>query len=82
MSRWPNGVFLKFTSGDQLGPIESVQVEPLEPGATTDVSVNMIAPSTAGMYQGQWRMCTPTGSYFGGMMSWHGIIRLVLVAKK
>ncbi|KXJ12439.1 uncharacterized protein C6orf106 homolog [Exaiptasia diaphana] len=68
INRWPSGVFLKFTSGDQLGPISAVQVEPLEPGTTTDVSINMIAPNMTGMFQGQWRMCTPTGSYFGDVI--------------
>ncbi|XP_031549630.1 protein ILRUN-like [Actinia tenebrosa] len=66
--RWPSGVFLKFTSGDQLGPIKSVEVQSLAPGEAADVSVNMISPNTPGMYQGQWRMCTPTGSYFGDVI--------------
>ena len=65
-TKWPDGVFLKFTSGDQLGPINMVNVKPLEPGETTDVSVNMMSPSKIGIFQGQWRMCTTVGQYFGG----------------
>lgn len=63
---WPFGVFLKFTSGDQLGPVNLVSVKPLDAGEYYDLSVNMISPGKTGMYQGQWRMCTPTGQYFGG----------------
>ena len=63
---WPNGVFLKYTSGDQLGPVNLVSVKSLSAGEFYDLSVNMISPAKTGMYQGQWRMCTPSGQYFGG----------------
>ena len=63
---WPTGVFLKYTAGDQLGPINMVSVKPLDASEYYDLSVNMISPEKTGMYQGQWRMCTPTGQYFGG----------------
>lgn len=43
-----------------------VMVRSLEPQEIADVSVQMCSPSTAGMYQGQWRMCTATGLYYGG----------------
>lgn len=26
----------------------------------------MISPPSSGIYQAQWRMCTPMGQYFGG----------------
>ncbi|XP_032220716.1 protein ILRUN isoform X2 [Nematostella vectensis] len=68
--KWPNGVFLKFTGGDQLGPVSSVTVQPLDPGECVDVSVNMFAPDRTGMFQGQWRMCTPTGSSYFGDVIW------------
>ena len=64
--KWPSGIFLKFTSGDQLGPVNVVSVKPLDSGEYYDLSVNMISPGKTGMYQGQWRMCTPSGQYFGG----------------
>lgn len=63
---WPSGVFLKYTAGDQLGPVNLVSVKPLEAGEHYDLSVNMISPGKPGMYQGQWRMCLPSGQYFGG----------------
>ena len=67
--KWPRGVFLRFTHGDQLGPLTMVLVEALQPMNSTDVSIQMISPSKNGIYQGQWRMCTPTGQYFGGEFS-------------
>ena len=63
---WPSGVFLKYTAGDQLGPVNLVSVKPLDAGEYHDLSVNMISPGKPGMYQGQWRMCLPSGQYFGG----------------
>ena len=63
---WPSGVFLKYTAGDQLGPVNLVSVKPLDAGENYDLSVNMISPGKPGMYQGQWRMCLPSGQYFGG----------------
>lgn len=65
---WPTGVFLKYTAGDQLGPINMVSVKPLDASEYYDLSVNMISPEKTGMYQGQWRMCTPTGQYFGDVI--------------
>ena len=59
-------MFLKYTAGDQLGPVNMVSVKPLDAGEYYDLSVNMISPGKTGMYQGQWRMCTPTGQHFGG----------------
>ena len=64
--RWPRGVFLKFTYGDQLGPITFLLVNAVEPMECSDVSVEMISPASDGIYQAQWRMCTPMGQYFGG----------------
>ncbi|XP_075766425.1 protein ILRUN isoform X3 [Pelodiscus sinensis] len=63
---WPPGVCLKYVGGDQFGHVNMVMVRSLEPQEIADVSVQMCSPSTAGMYQGQWRMCTATGLYYGG----------------
>ena len=63
---WPPGCSLKFVAGEQFGTIDRAMVDALQPGAVTDVSVDMISPSSNGMFQGQWRMTTPTGMYFGG----------------
>ena len=41
-------------------------VEALEPGQMYDLSIEMISPSHPGIYEGQWRMTTPSGMAFGG----------------
>ena len=37
----------------------------VDPGKETDLSVAMTAPSTQGTFQGNWRMSTAAGVYFG-----------------
>ena len=67
-------MFLKYTAGDQLGPVNMVSVKPLDAGEYYDLSVNMISPAKTGMYQGQWHMCTPKGQYFGGKITFWSLI--------
>lgn len=43
-------------------------VKSLDPQEMTDVSVQMKSPTAPGMYQGQWRMCTATGLFYGGRL--------------
>ena len=52
--------------GYQLGNTERVMVDALAIGEECDISVSMTSPKSAGMYHGQWRMTTPTGTLFGG----------------
>lgn len=66
---WPHGVQLKYTGGDQFGHVNTVMVKSLTPHEISDVSVQMQSPPAPGMYQGQWRMCTATGLFFGGRRS-------------
>lgn len=63
---WPPGVSLKYIGGDQFGHVNAVMVKSLEPQEVSDVSVQMRSPAAPGMYQGQWRMCTSTGLFYGG----------------
>lgn len=63
---WPPGVCLKYVGGDQFGHVNMVMVRSLDPQEMADVSVQMQSPVAPGMYQGQWRMCTATGLYYGG----------------
>ncbi|KAM9344310.1 protein ILRUN-like [Pholidichthys leucotaenia] len=65
---WPPGVCLKYVGGDQFGHINMVMVRSLDPQEMADVSVQMQSPSSPGMYQGQWRMCTATGLYYGDVI--------------
>lgn len=64
---WPPGCCLKFCYGDQMTHIDRVMSVSLSPGQVTDISIDMVSPSKTGIYQGQWRMITPSGCYFGGL---------------
>lgn len=64
---WPPGCCLKFISGDQLTTQDRVMVDALDSGQCTDISIEMVSPAGNGIYQGQWRMQTTIGLYFGGM---------------
>ena len=63
---WPPGVCLKYVGGDQFGHVNMVMARSLDPQEMADVSVQMRSPVAPGMYQGQWRMCTATGLFYGG----------------
>ncbi|KAK1801949.1 hypothetical protein P4O66_022584 [Electrophorus voltai] len=63
---WPPGVCLKYIGGDQFGHVNFVMVRSLDPQEMYDVSVQMRSPVAPGMYQGQWRMCTAAGLFYGG----------------
>ncbi|KAJ0068678.1 hypothetical protein NL108_010327, partial [Boleophthalmus pectinirostris] len=65
---WPPGVSLKYIGGDQFGHVNTVMVKSLDPQEVTDVSVQMRSPTAPGMYQGQWRMCTGTGLFYGDII--------------
>lgn len=41
-------------------------VDALEPGQVCDLSIEMLSPGQPGIYEGQWRMTTPSGMAFGG----------------
>lgn len=64
--QWPLGCSLRFLGGAQMTSQDRVSVEPLHPGHSCDVSIEMLSPPTPGIYEGQWKMSTPSGLFFGG----------------
>ena len=62
---WGSGFKLVFVNGDHMGGSGSVAVSATAAGGTTDVSVNLSAPSSPGTYRGNWRMQADTGIFFG-----------------
>ncbi len=65
---WEAGTQLIYVSGDPLGGPAAVSVPQVAPGATTDVSVNFVAPSTPGTYRSTWQMQSPAGTRFGSQI--------------
>jgi hypothetical protein len=62
---WEAGTKLVFVSGDQMGGPASVPVGLVAPNAGTQVSVNLVAPSTPGTYTGYWQLQSPDGTNYG-----------------
>ncbi len=62
---WPDDAKLALVDGDALGAPQSVAVEALEAGGTTDLSVDMVAPDADGSFRGIWRLVDGSGNPFG-----------------
>jgi hypothetical protein len=64
---WTTAYSLVFTFGDLLGASSTVIPFPssVAPGATVDLSVNMVAPATPGHYRSYWRFKNASGTSFG-----------------
>ncbi len=64
-STWTTGYSLAFVSGEKMGTISSVSIpQPVPPGAQIDISVDMVAPTAPGSYQGYWKMKNAAGQFF------------------
>jgi len=64
---WTSGYQLIFVNGDQMsGPgSQSLTSGTITPGSTADITVNLVAPATAGTYRGNWKIREPGGATFG-----------------
>lgn len=62
---WPPGTQLFFWDGDQMGGPDALDVNPVEPGAAVDITVNLTAPAETGEYTGKWQLITPDGISIG-----------------
>jgi hypothetical protein len=64
---WTSGYQLVFDHGDKMSGPDSKQLTTgvVNPGQNIDVSVDLVAPSTAGTYKGYWMLREPGGAIFG-----------------
>lgn len=64
---WTSGYDIVFYSGDSMGAPSTVQITTgtVNPGQIIEVSVNLIAPDSAGTYRGNWKMRDPSDNIFG-----------------
>ena len=63
---WENYKLI-FAAGNQMNGPASVTVNNTPPGATTDVTVNLVAPSAPGEHKSGWRFQATNGSVFGSL---------------
>jgi uncharacterized protein YkwD len=59
---WSAGYTLVFASGDQMGGADSIPLQVTAPGATLDLSTNLVAPAADGAYTGNYELHDPSGS--------------------
>lgn len=64
---WDSAYSFVYTSGDLMDASSSTSLvdEAVDPGESVDISVDMVAPSTAGSYTGYWQMQNASGVLFG-----------------
>lgn len=62
---WQAGFNFRFTSGEAMGGTTVALQSAVQPGAETNLSVELTAPGTPGTYRGNWRMTTASGTFFG-----------------
>ncbi len=62
---WEPGTRLVFVSGERMNGPAAVDVPAVAPGSTTDVSVDLAAPTTPGTYRSAWQLEGPDGTRFG-----------------
>lgn len=59
------GYSLTFYSGDSLGANTTVAIPVVQPGAYANISVDMTAPASGGVYIGNWAFQNTAGQRFG-----------------
>ncbi len=62
---WSTSYQLAFDSGDQMGGSDVALQSPVPAGQQASISVNLVAPMSAGAYKGTWRMHNGNGQPFG-----------------
>jgi len=62
---WNTSYALAFTSGESMSGTTTALTSSASPGTDLDVSVKLVAPTTAGRYTGYWRLRNASGVAFG-----------------
>ncbi len=63
---WDKTYSLMLASGDTMGTVEKVPLTTsVYPGDTVNLSIDLTAPTTEGVYTGYWRIATPYGGSIG-----------------
>lgn len=63
---WTNSYAAAYFSGEQMGASASVPLSGnVAPGQSVDISVDMVAPTVAGKFQGNWKLRNASNVLFG-----------------
>jgi hypothetical protein len=64
-STWTTSYSFAYVSGEKMGSVTSVPLtQSVAPGTQIEISVDMVAPTTAGKYQSYWKMKNASGQFF------------------
>jgi hypothetical protein len=66
---WKGSFKITFVGGDMLGADTTKIRKTVEPGASVEISLDMLAPSTTGNVEGYWQLATDAGDLFGPTFS-------------
>lgn len=61
---WQPTYHLVFATGERLGGLDASLNQPVQPGETIDVSINLVAPTAPGQYRGEWQLANTAGTRF------------------
>jgi hypothetical protein len=63
---WAMSYYASFFYGDRMGAPETVPLQAtVLPAQSVEISIDMVAPSAPGTYQGNWKLSNPAGVLFG-----------------
>lgn len=62
---WSTSYSIVYVSGDAMSGSATALSAATSSGSTLDVSIEMVAPSTAGSYTGYWKLQNASGATFG-----------------
>jgi hypothetical protein len=62
---WTTAYTIAYAGGEQMDGVITHIPEVVDPGDTTQISVDLVAPSIPGNYIGHWQMKNADGFYFG-----------------
>jgi len=66
---WNTSYKLGFAFGTAMSGASTAIPQSVAPGAQTQISVNLVAPSSLGNYTGNWRLQNDQGQYFGTLLT-------------
>ena len=76
---WGTGYSLVFEDGDLMGATPAIPfVQTVAPGTEVDLSVPLVAPDSAGVYRGNWKLQSPTGTLFGSRGDYPFYVQIVV----
>ena len=72
---WTGNFKITFLGGDMLGADTSKIHRTVVPGGTTEISLDMIAPSTSGTVSTTWQLASDNGQLFGQVLQFSIVVK-------